>query len=1242
LPSPSHPTTTRTRRHTAGRLMAPLLAACGLMAGALTVLAAAPAGAATSWTGYVANATDGTISVLTANGPATVGNPITAGSGAGADPAAVAVNGNQVFVANYGDDTVGVLNAASKSLVATIPVGNNPVALAVSPDGSKVLVANDYDNTVSVINATTDVVTGAPISIAGAPTALATGTISGVPTAFVVTRTTVVPVNLNTMAVGAAVVLPNTPVGSNSVLPQARAAALTPDNSTLYVADFASGEVDAINTGTSAITQIPSGNDSGSEPAAVAVGTVSGTTFAYVANFGEGTVSVIQEGQTTPSATLSLGSATSGPDGIAVTPDGSTVVAVEANTGLAADISANASAASDAVTGTTLVGSGGGSGPSAIAFPPPQNGAPSISVSTTSLPAATVGVPYSAPLSALGGVGPNSWSVTTGGSSLLNIGLSLSGAGLITGTPTVGTATFTVTATDADSQTALSGTLTIVASVISITSATTLPNGAVGSPYPATTLVAAGGIAPYAWSGTAPFGLTLNSDGSLTGTPTSSGTSSFLATVTDSKSGTANTTSESFSVTVHPTIAVTPGQLPVTAVGRSYTAGSPLATVAATGGTAPFTFALSAGTLPPGLSLNSSTGAITGLVSGAGVFPFTIQVTDIATNTASQAYSLTAFGISTTSIPAATVGHAYTAGVPLATLSAVGGTAPLAWSSTTLPAGLTLNSGTGAITGTPTTAVANSAVTFTVTDSSGTPLTASSQIPITVNGSAAIIAGAGTPQAATVNTAFASAFSATVTDANGNPITGAVVTFTAPGSGASGTFPASSTTATATTNGSGIATSAAFTANGTAGSYTVTATTPGISGSAAYNLINNAQSGGPYSPLAPIRICDSRPGNIGGLTGAQAQCNGTNNAGSPIPSGQSKSIAVAGSFGVPANATAVVLNVTVVNTTGAGFLTVYPTGDAVPNASNLNYAAGEVIPNLVEVGVGTGGDVSLWAQTTTDVVVDLVGYVSATASGGAGAGLYNPLSSPARICDTRSSNPDNLTGPNAQCTGHTLAANTSMPVQVGGDDGVPSNATAAVLNVTVTNTSASGFITVYPQGTSEPNASNVNFTQGQSTSNRVIIPLSATGQIDVASTAGTDVIVDVSGYYTSAGGTGTVFTAEAAPVRICDTRSGSGDVCATHPIGAGGTLSVNVVGQAGVPANAKAVVINLTGLGGTSQTFLTVFPSGTPPSSSDLNLAPAETKPNLAVATLSGTGTITIFNQAATVGVIVDVLGWYS
>ncbi len=404
---------------------------------------------------------------------------------------------------------------------------------------------------------------------------------------------------------------------------------------------------------------------------------------------------------------------------------------------------------------------------------------------------------------------------------------------------------------------------------------------------------------------------------------------------------------------------------------------------------------------------------------------------------------------------------------------------------------------------------------------------------------------------------------------------------------------------------------------------------------------------GPYSPLTPARICDTRAGNPSMLDAAPAdQCNG-----STVPIGGIKTISVAGDFGVPADALAVVLNVTVVDPTGPGFVTAYPAGATVPATSNINYTAGQVVPNLVEVGTGTNGDVSFYSSNQADLVVDIEGYTAPTAAGGPGAGLYTALPSPARICDTRAGVQN--AAPNGQCSGvanagATLSAGGTINVSVTGASAIPAGATGAVLNVTAVNAKAPGFLTVYPEDSTRPlAASNVNYVAGQAVANRVVVPLSTTGgslgQITVYSTQSVDVVVDVSGYFSASGGSGSQFNAEAAPLRICDTRSQSpSNVCTDKSIGQGRPLTLNVAGLVGVPANATAVVVNLTGVSPPEGTFLTVFPGPRLPSTSDLNLSTGDVRANLVVAKLSSNGTISIANSTGTANVVVDVLGWYA
>ena len=187
---------------------------------------------------------------------------------------------------------------------------------------------------------------------------------------------------------------------------------------------------------------------------------------------------------------------------------------------------------------------------------------------------------------------------------------------------------------------------------------------------------------------------------------------------------------------------------------------------------------------------------------------------------------------------------------------------------------------------------------------------------------------------------------------------------------------------------------------------------------------------------------------------------------------------------------------------------------------------------------------------------------------------YFPVA-PARICDTRASN-------STECAGKALSAGGTLKVQVTGEGGVPAGATAVVANVTVTGATAQSFLTAYPDGTTRPLASNLNFTGGQTVPNLVTVPLSSAGAIDLYNATGTvNALVDVDGYYgPGSGGQG---FSSLTPARICDTRASNTTECAGQTLTSGGILKVQVTGEGGVPSGANAVVADVTVTGGTAR-----------------------------------------------------------
>lgn len=297
-----------------------------------------------------------------------------------------------------------------------------------------------------------------------------------------------------------------------------------------------------------------------------------------------------------------------------------------------------------------------------------------------------------------GGFSPRTYSISAGA---LPAGLTLDPSnGAISGTPTAqGSFTATLRVTDADGNFAEMAFNLDVSGDMAMTGGVPA-RGTTTVAFTGDTLGVTGGTSPYTWSvqsGALPNGVTLNTaTGDLSGTPTVAGTFNFTIRVTDAAGGWVQ---NAFSTVVaaFPTLT---GNLPDDTRTTTYSA-----SLSRAGGHAPYAFDLSAGTLPTGLSINATTGAITGTATVSATSNFTVRVTDDAGNVATSAQSITIYD------PVAFTGG-YTLDGEVSDpyssngLGTTGGKAPISWSLAggTLPPGTTLNAGTGAITGTPTTA----------------------------------------------------------------------------------------------------------------------------------------------------------------------------------------------------------------------------------------------------------------------------------------------------------------------------------------------------------------------------------------------------------------------------------------------------------------------------------------------------------------------------------------------------------
>jgi hypothetical protein len=346
--------------------------------------------------------------------------------------------------------------------------------------------------------------------------------------------------------------------------------------------------------------------------------------------------------------------------------------------------------------------------------------------------------------------------------------------------------------------------------------------------------------------------------------------------------------------------------------------------------------------------------------------------------------------------------------------------------------------------------------------------------------------------------------------------------------------------------------------------------------------------------IAPTRVLDTRNG-----TGAPR---GRLDAGETLTL-RIPQVSVSG-------ATAVFLNLTTTDAAIPGFVTAWPCDQPRPATSVVNFEPGRSVPNMVVLAYTSAG-VCFAASSSVHLVADL----TAVTSGGDVTGV-----APQRLLDTR--------------TGTSLRANTERRVRFAGSPGVPSGATAAVVNVTAVLPSADGFLVVKPCG-SDTNASTVNYRRGEVVAHLTFVALSG-GDLCVVSSAPTDVIVDSFGYMQ--GGSVRSLT----PARLLDTRIGFGG--RDGRLGSGQTTEVQVTGRGNVPDGAEGATVNVVAVDGQGDGYLTLWPCGSPaPLASTINTWPGITRSNQATIKLSSNGKLCITAFASNrsgVHVVLDVVGY--
>ena len=392
--------------------------------------------------------------------------------------------------------------------------------------------------------------------------------------------------------------------------------------------------------------------------------------------------------------------------------------------------------------------------------------------------------------------------------------------------------------------------------------------------------------------------------------------------------------------------------------------------------------------------------------------------------------------------------------------------------------------------------------------------------------------------------------------------------------------------------------------------------------SSASDSWSTSQGNTSFTSLTPTRVIDTRPGFAGSRVVSQLKTGPA----SPL------CVTLAGSAGVPLGAGAVVLNLTATETDGAGFVTVYPEGETRPTASSLNYGANDTTSNMVIAKLSASGRACFYSMVPAHLVADVTGWIPASSS-------FTAVT-PNRVFDTRPG-----TSGLRSVTQSKVGPTNSLEVQLSnlGASGsiVPSSGVGAVaMNVAVTETAGSGFVTVYPCGT-RPDTSSLNFSTGQTIPNAVISQLSGTGTVCFYSSVEAHIIVDVVGWFSSTGSF-TAFT----PARAVDTRGGQPDgVRPVTKAKIGGVVVPQVqftnLGVLVPSSGVTAVSLNIAVTGTDGPGFVTVYPCGTRPNASSLNFALNDTKANSVIVPVSSAGEVCFYSMTAT-DLVVDVNGYFS
>jgi Tol biopolymer transport system component len=292
---------------------------------------------------------------------------------------------------------------------------------------------------------------------------------------------------------------------------------------------------------------------------------------------------------------------------------------------------------------------------------------------------------------------------------------------------------------------------------------------------------------------------------------------------------------------------------------------------------------------------------------------------------------------------------------------------------------------------------------------------------------------------------------------------------------------------------------------------------------------SNDPPGGSFTAVTPTRLLDTQAD--GGV----------------LHAGGERTVRITGRSGIPAtDVSAVALNLTTIKPKRAGFLTAYPTGTARPDTWNVTFAKGKSITGFAIVAVGQGGSVTVYGSAKTDFAVDVLGWFSTPATASDRAGLFHPGSGP---------DPVELT----------LNPRSSRTVQIAGQ-GYPAAISAMMVDITVRQAQADGYVTAYPAESARPAVSTISFAPGEVRSNRTIVGIGE-GAVSFYNASSGSVVLAVwaNGWFSAPTAEPNIDGAYYMPVpptRVADARNGIGDLGILAP---NYSASQQLAGRYGIP-----------------------------------------------------------------------------